>query len=50
MRECRLAIESGTLAALRTGDAGVVRLPGGHHLHMDQPEAVGAVLAPFLDL
>ena len=31
-------------------DARVVRLPGGHHLHMDQPEAVGAVLAPFLDL
>ena len=30
-------------------DARVVRLPGGHHLHMDQPEAVGAVLAPFLD-
>lgn len=29
-------------------DARVVRFPGGHHLHMDQPDAVGEVVAPFL--
>jgi pimeloyl-ACP methyl ester carboxylesterase len=25
-----------------------VRLPGGHHVHMEQPEAVAALLRPFL--
>ena len=29
-------------------DARMVRLPGGHHLHMDQPNTVGDVVAPFL--
>ena len=29
-------------------DVEVIGLDGGHHLHMEQPEAVAAVLAPFL--
>lgn len=29
-------------------DVRLVRLAGGHHLHMDQPEAVGGTVAPFL--
>lgn len=34
------------VAELRDGRC--VVLPGGHHLHMEQPEAVAAVLRPFL--
>lgn len=34
------------VACLR--DVGVVGLDGGHHLHMERPDAVAAVLAPFL--
>jgi pimeloyl-ACP methyl ester carboxylesterase len=26
----------------------MVALPGGHHLHMQQPQAVAQVIAPFL--
>ena len=30
------------------GDLRLVRLPGGHHLHMDQPGAVAEAIGPFL--
>lgn len=40
------ALREGRIAALREGRLSV--LPGGHHLHMESPEAVAAVLAPFL--
>jgi pimeloyl-ACP methyl ester carboxylesterase len=40
------AIRGARLAALRDGRC--VEVAGGHHLHMEQPEAVAAVLGPFL--
>jgi pimeloyl-ACP methyl ester carboxylesterase len=29
-------------------DARLMLLPGGHHLHMEQPAAVASLLLPFL--
>lgn len=40
------AAREARVACLRDGRQ--VVLPGGHHLHMEQPEAVAAVLEPFL--
>jgi pimeloyl-ACP methyl ester carboxylesterase len=40
------AIRDARLQALRDGRC--VSLEGGHHLHMEQPEAVAAILGPFL--
>lgn len=34
--------------ALQPPDLRLVRMQGGHHLHMDQPAAVAAVVVPFL--
>ena len=34
--------------AMQPPDLRLVRMQGGHHLHMDQPEAVAAVVVPFL--
>ncbi|GAB2665584.1 alpha/beta fold hydrolase [Arenimonas aestuarii] len=39
-------VREGRLACLR--EASVVVLPGGHHLHMEQPEAVAGALLGFL--
>ena len=43
-----VAVVAAVLLSISCWDSSVVVLPGGHHMHMEQPDAVAAALLGFL--